>query len=64
MSGKIIEPDTMPMVQASKTETPIQLTWHNITIRALPPTGRCKPRNAIKEPKTIIDNVSGTVMPG
>jgi len=30
----------------------------------MPPTGRCKPRNALKEPKVIIDNVSGTVMPG
>jgi ABC-type multidrug transport system fused ATPase/permease subunit len=42
----------------------MQLTWYDITIRAMPPTGRCKPAHAIKEPKIIIDNVDGTVMPG
>ena len=30
----------------------------------MPPKGRCKPKNALKEPKEIIRNVSGTVMPG
>jgi hypothetical protein len=42
----------------------VQLSWHDISIVANPPTGRCKPRGGIKEPKTIIDGVSGTVMPG
>jgi hypothetical protein len=46
------------------TKNPIQLTWQNITITAMPPTGRCKPRGALKEPKKIIDDVSGTVQPG
>jgi len=30
----------------------------------MPPTGKCKPRGALTEPKTIIEGVSGTVMPG
>ena len=30
----------------------------------MPPTGRCKPKNALKEPKEIIRGVSGTVKPG
>lgn len=42
----------------------IQLTWTDITIRAMPPTGRCKPAGAITQPKVIIDNVHGNVMPG
>jgi ABC-type multidrug transport system ATPase subunit len=33
-------------------------------IKALPPTGRCKPEGALKHEKIIIDNVDGTVMPG
>jgi len=33
-------------------------------IKALPPTGRCKPEGALKQEKIIIDNVDGTVMPG
>ena len=43
---------------------PIQLTWKNITIAAMPPKGRCKPKNALTEPKEIIRGVSGTVLPG
>jgi ABC-type multidrug transport system ATPase subunit len=30
----------------------------------MPATGRCKGQGMLKEPKTIIDGVSGTVMPG
>lgn len=47
-----------------KVKRPIQLTWRNITIDAMPPKGKCKPKNALKEPKPIIRGVSGTVMPG
>ena len=38
----------------------------NIEITALPPSGKCGKRNknALKEPKVIIDGVSGTAMPG
>ena len=43
---------------------PVQLSWENIVITAQPPTGRCKPKNALKEPKEIIKRVSGTVLPG
>ena len=42
----------------------MQITWKNIEIKAIPPKGRCKPKNALKEPKEIIRGVSGTVMPG
>jgi ABC-type multidrug transport system fused ATPase/permease subunit len=45
-------------------KTPVQLTWENISITAQPPKGRCKPKNALTEPKEIIRGVSGTVMPG
>lgn len=30
----------------------------------MPPKGRCKPKNALTEPKEIIRGVSGTVLPG
>ena len=42
----------------------IQLNWVDITIKAMPATGRCKPQGALKVERTIIDNVSGCVMPG
>lgn len=42
----------------------IQLSFENIVITAQPPTGRCKPKDALKEPKEIIKGVSGTIMPG
>jgi len=48
--------------KASKQK--IQITWTDIHIKAMPPTGRCKAKNALKEPKPIINGVSGTVMPG
>jgi hypothetical protein len=47
-----------------RKKQPIQLAWVNITITAMPPVGRCKPRGALKEKRIIIDNVSGNVMPG
>jgi len=46
------------------TKSPIQISWQDIRITAMPPTGRCKARGALKEPKVIIDGVSGTVLPG
>ena len=48
----------------NRTQNPIQISWNDITITANPPTGRCKPKNALKEPKEIIRGVSGTVQPG
>jgi hypothetical protein len=42
----------------------IQMSWLDITIKAVPPTGRCKPKGAITKTKIIIDCVSGTVCPG
>lgn len=48
----------------NQTKNPIQISWENITITAQPPQGRCKPKNAITEPKEIIRGVSGTVLPG
>ena len=52
--------------QKNKNNKLIQLTWDNIKITALPPAGKCGKRNAnaLKEPKVIIDGVSGTVKPG
>ena len=47
-----------------KTERPVQISWENITITAVPPKGRCKPKNALSAPKQIIRGVSGTVQPG
>lgn len=65
--GKQIEPEA-PGAKGDSlrqmVQNPIQLTWKNITIDALPPKGRCKPKNALTEPKPIIRGVSGTVMPG
>ena len=50
----------------SKNKKLVQLTFDNIEITAMPPTGKCAKRNknALKEPKRIIDGVSGTIMPG
>ena len=48
-----------------KAAIPIQLTWQDIVIKAHPPKGKCcKGRGALTEEKTIINNVSGTVLPG
>lgn len=42
---------------------PIQLTWKEIHITAIPPKkGCCRKEQA--DPKVIIDDVSGTVLPG
>lgn len=63
---KLVAPDLIeggsvpPKLQKRK----IQLTWENIHITAMPATGRCKGQGMLKEKKTIIDGVSGTVMPG
>ena len=45
-------------------KNPVQISWKDITIRAMPPKGRCVPKNALKEPEDIIRGVSGTVQPG
>ena len=52
--------------QKNKNNKLIQLTWENVKITAMPPVGKCgrRAKNALKEPKTIIDGVSGTVKPG
>lgn len=66
-AGKLISPNDHTKVGQSiesLAKNPIQLTWKNIVITAQPPKGRCKPKNALKEPKEIIKGVSGTVMPG
>jgi hypothetical protein len=43
----------------------MQLSWVDIVITADPPTGRCSNKSGqITEKKIIIDNVSGSVMPG
>jgi ABC-type multidrug transport system ATPase subunit len=69
MASKLIQPEHHEVGQSlqtvsNRTKNPVQITWKNIVIRAMPPTGRCKPKNALKEPKEIIRGVSGTVMPG
>ena len=48
----------------NRTKNPMQITWKDIRITAEPPKGKCKGKNALKEPKEIIKGVSGTVMPG
>jgi ABC-type multidrug transport system ATPase subunit len=42
----------------------IQLNWVNISIKAMPAQGRCKGQGALLEERTIIDDVSGAVLPG
>lgn len=42
----------------------MQLNWANITIKAMPETGRCKAQGALLEERTIIDDVNGAVLPG
>ena len=63
-TGRPMMGENLKSVGAKSRKTPVQLTWEDIVITAMPPTGRCKPKNALKEPKEIIRGVSGTVMPG
>jgi len=47
----------------NKTKNPLQISWEDIKITAMPPKKMCgKP--ATTAPKEIIKGVSGTVMPG
>ena len=69
MSGsKLVEDDAEVIAKIHKAQLPICLTWKDISITAQPPKGacggKCKPRGALKEPKLIIDGVSGNVKPG
>jgi ABC-type multidrug transport system fused ATPase/permease subunit len=62
-----VEPDmgqNIEYVGTGREKQLIQMSWLDITIKAVPPTGRCKPKGAITKSKIIIDNVSGTVRPG
>lgn len=65
MSSKVDQP-TMgeDITNMRKIKQPIQLSWQNISITAMPPQGKCKGRGALKEPKSIIEDVSGSVLPG
>ena len=56
--------DDLTVIGRRNKKKPIQVSWENITITAQPPKGKCKPKNALTEPKEIIKGVSGTVMPG
>lgn len=43
----------------------LQLSWEDIHITAMPAQGKCcKGTSLLKEPKKIIDGVSGAVLPG
>ena len=70
MGGKTVSPeeDQEVIAKIQKASLPIQLCWRDIAITAHPPKGacggKCKPRGALKEPKLIIDGVSGNLMPG
>lgn len=62
-SSKLVESETT--LKPNKVQKrKIQLTWEDIHITAMPATGRCKGQGMLKEPKKIIDGVSGTVQPG
>ena len=64
--GPTMGEDLQEIAWKNKNNKLVQLTWDNIEITALPPSGKCGKRNknALKEPKVIIDGVSGTAMPG
>jgi ABC-type glutathione transport system ATPase component len=47
-----------------KVKKPIQITWKNIRITAVPPKPKCKKNAEPAPPKEIIRDVSGTVKPG
>ena len=43
----------------------MKMSWENIVIKAIPKTKKCgKAIVPAPQPKTILDNVSGTVFPG
>lgn len=56
--------ENMAAMAGRSKKRPVQLTFEDIRITAVPPKGRCVPKNALKEPKEIIRGVSGTIMPG
>ena len=64
--GPTMGEDLQDLAWKNKNNKLVQLTWENIEIVAHPPSGKCAKRNknALKEPKVIIDGVSGTVKPG
>jgi len=67
MNGVDQEPSMgapLEYVGTGREKQHIQMSWLDITIKAVPPTGRCKPKGAITKTKIIIDCVSGTVCPG
>mmetsp|Transcript_108593 Transcript_108593/g.150154 ORF Transcript_108593/g.150154 Transcript_108593/m.150154 type:complete len:108 (+) Transcript_108593:29-352(+) len=44
--------------------TPVQLTWKNVVINAVFPAKGCCGKKEQADPKSIINDVSGTVLPG
>ena len=49
---------------AQSQQTKIQLSWKNISITTVPKAGCCGRKAADAEPKVILDNVQGCVLPG
>lgn len=49
--------------QSNQSKTKIQLAWKDVHIQALPKTGCCG-KKGTGEPKVILNNVSGSVLPG
>lgn len=49
----------------ASTKKKIQLTFENVVIKTVPPTRKCCRKIAEPEkPKIILNNVSGTILPG
>ena len=59
--------DSQHLLDGQTTErmnkTKIQLSWSNVQISTNPQAGCCGKKGDL-EPKTILDNVSGSVLPG
>jgi ABC-type multidrug transport system fused ATPase/permease subunit len=53
------------IVFKASTKKKIQLTFEDVLIKTIPQKRRCGKRPAVEEqPKVILNNVSGTIMPG
>lgn len=53
----------IPALAANPNKVPVQISWKDIRITTVPKAGCCGRKTDV-EPKTILDGVSGSVLPG
>ena len=53
----------IPSSSSNPNKVPVQISWKDISITTVPKAGCCGKKPDV-EPKTILDGVSGSVLPG